>query len=168
MVSISAYIDPQCPLCLNDIESFDHLFSKCFQTRKVWDLAKLYKWIPLQSDTFQASNWLFSFETFNRSYNRKTLQRISFLLWSIWKMRNATIFQQDLFQPLKCLIRAKKLSAEWSIRTCMSVDEFFQGSFFTPTYKLHFIRWHLPTSGTAKLNFDGSLQGKSTAGGYIL
>ena len=83
-------------------------------------------------------------------------------------MRNATIFQQDFLQPLKCLILAKKLSAEWSIRTLMSVDEFFQGSFFTPTHKLHFIRWHPSTPGTTKLNFDGSLQGKSAAGGYIL
>jgi len=132
-------IDSQCLLCQDDIESSDHLFSKCSQTTKVWDLAKIHKWIPLQSDKLQASDWLSSFETLNRSCNKKILQRISFLVWSIWKMRNATIFQRDLFQPLKCLIRAKKLSAEWSIRTCMSVDD-FQGSFFTSTHKLHFIR----------------------------
>jgi len=50
----------------------------------------------------------------------------------------------------------------------MSVEEFFQGSSFTPTHKIHFIRWLPPPSGTVKLNFDGSLQGKSAAGGYIL
>jgi len=43
----------------------------------------------------------------------------------IRKMRNAVIFQQEFFQPIKCLLRAKKLSAEWRIRTCMSIDEFF-------------------------------------------
>ena len=52
---------------------------------------------------------------------------MSFLLWSIWKMRDAIIFQQEFFQPTKCLIRAKKLSAEWRIRTCMSIDKFIQG-----------------------------------------
>uniref|UniRef100_A0A7C9A6W4 RNase H type-1 domain-containing protein n=1 Tax=Opuntia streptacantha TaxID=393608 RepID=A0A7C9A6W4_OPUST len=31
-----------------------------------------------------------------------------------------------------------------------------------------FIRWNPPTPGTVKLNFDGSLQGRSAAGGYIL
>jgi len=50
----------------------------------------------------------------------------------------------------------------------MSVNNFFLGSSFTPTHKLHFIRWLPPTPGTVKLNFDGSLQGKSIAGGYIL
>ena len=74
-------------------------------------------------------------------------------------MRNAVIFPQAFFHPIKCLIRKKKLSAEWRIRTCMSVNEFFQGSSFTPTHKLQIIRWHPPTPGTAKLNFDESLQG---------
>ena len=83
-------------------------------------------------------------------------------------MRNAVIFQQECFQPIKCLIRAKKLSAEWRIRTCMSVDDFFQESSFTPTHKLQIIRWHPPTPGTIKLNFDESLHGNSAAGGYIL
>ena len=137
-----------------------------FPDEKSLDLAKLHKWIPLQADTFQASDWLFSFETFNHSCHRKTLQRISFLLWSIWKMRNATIFQQDFLQPLKCLILAKKLSAEWSIRTLMSVDEFFQGSFFTPTHKLHFIRWHPPTlerpNSISMDHYKGSLRLEAT------
>jgi len=49
----------------------------------------------------------------------------------------------------------------------MSVDD-PQGSFFSPKHKVHFIRWHPPTPGTVKLNFDGSLQGKSAVGGYNL
>ena len=83
-------------------------------------------------------------------------------------MRNDVIFQQELFQPIKCLIRAKNLSAEWRIQTCMLVDEFFHGSSFTPTHKLQIIRWHPPISETVKLNFDGSLQGNLAARGYIL
>ena len=70
------------------------------------------------------------------------------------------------------LFEQKKLSAEWRIRTCMSVDDHFKGFSSTPTthFKNHFkiIRWHPPTPGRTKLNFDGSLQGKSAAGGYIL
>jgi len=46
-------VDPLCPLCLRDIESSDHLFSKCSLTRRVWDLAKAHKWIPIQLDSFQ-------------------------------------------------------------------------------------------------------------------
>jgi len=50
----------------------------------------------------------------------------------------------------------------------MSIEDFFKGSSSTLTHKLQFIRWHPPSPGTVKLNFDGSLQGKSAAGGYIL
>ena len=49
----------------------------------------------------------------------------------------------------------------------MSVDD-PQGTFFTPKHNLHFIRWHPSTPGTVKLNFEGSLQGKSATDGYIL
>ena len=50
----------------------------------------------------------------------------------------------------------------------MLVDHLTKGSSFTPPNKIHFIRWQPPTSGTVKLNFDGSLQGNSAAGGFII
>jgi len=50
----------------------------------------------------------------------------------------------------------------------MSVENYIEGSSFTPSHKNQFIRWHPPTPGTVKLNFDGSLQGNSAAGGYII
>ena len=36
------HIEPQCPLCQNEIETSDHMFGDCSQTNKVWDLAKLH------------------------------------------------------------------------------------------------------------------------------
>ena len=39
-------IDPQCPLCLTDIETANHLFDECLQTKEVWDLARHHNWIP--------------------------------------------------------------------------------------------------------------------------
>ena len=82
------------------------------------------------------------------------------------------IFQNEVFQPLPCLIRAKKLSAEWRIRTRMSVDDHFPGFSSPPTIypssQFKIIRWHPPIPGRMKLNFDGSLQGTSTAGGFII
>jgi len=85
-------------------------------------------------------------------------------------MRNEVIFQHVVAQPIKCLIRAKKkLCAEWRIRNCSSVDTFIQGFSSTPPNKqIQFIRWLPPTPGTVKLNFDGSLQGNSVVGGFII
>jgi len=81
---------------MTDIESTEHLFQDCPQTKTVWDLAQQHNWIPSQSTLNLSSPWISQFKAFLATYERKTLQRISFLLWSIWKMRNAVIFQQDV------------------------------------------------------------------------
>ena len=91
------------------------------------------------------------------SCNGKILQSISFLLWSIWKAKNAVTFQNEFFNPMKCLIRAKKLSAEWRIRTCLSVDDFLQGIASTPRKNYKFVRWQSSNPRSVRLNFDGSL-----------
>jgi len=41
-------IEPQCPLCLDDIETTDHLFGGCPSTCPVWELTVQHKWIPQQ------------------------------------------------------------------------------------------------------------------------
>ena len=161
-------VDPQCPLCLNDIEMANHLFDECRQTKEVWELARQHNWIPLQTSTIQTAEWLDKVGAFLVTYNKKIIQRISFLLWSIWKMRNAVIFQQKPFNPMKCLIRAKESSAEWRIQTCMSVDDSLQELSFPPIHKIKLTRWHPPTSEMVKINFDGSVQGSLATGGYII
>ena len=162
-------LDPTCPLCANDIESSEHLFQDCPQTRQIWELAHHHHWIPYPTSTSASNAWLPSFLIFLTTYDKKALQHIAFLLWSIWQMRNEVIFQQAIAHPYKCLIRAKNLCAEWRIRTCMSVDISIQGSSSTPSFKhIQLIRWQPPQPGLFKLNFDGSLQGNSAAGGFII
>ena len=78
------------------------------------------------------------------------------------------IFNDEIFNPIACFIQAKKASAEWRIRTCMSVDNFSRGSSSSPTTSTHLVRWYPPLLGFVKLNFDGSLINSSVAGGFIL
>ena len=40
------------------------------------------------------------------------MDRVIALLWSIWKMQNGTVFQNEMPNPGLTLIRAKKASAE--------------------------------------------------------
>ena len=101
-------LDPHCPLCATDIESIDHLFQGCPHILTIWDLAKQHRWIPAQFTPTPDLPWLAQWGSVLTTYDRKIIQRIAFLLWSIWKMRNAVIFQQEVAQPIKCLIRAKK------------------------------------------------------------
>ena len=96
------------------------------------------------------------------------LQRVAFLLWNIWKLRNATVFNNAIFNPLLCLIKAKKAIAEWSIRTCMSVDNFNGGPFSPPRLNNLFVRWIPPQPEFVRLFFDGSRNHISTAGGFFI
>jgi len=165
-------LDPLCPLCLKDIETLEHLFSTCSITLRVWHLARQHHWVKDLALLSQSRDWVLAFQQLASVASKHMLQRFSFLLWSIWKARNASIFQNETFQPMRCLIRAKKLSAEWRIRTRMSVDNYSPGFPSIPTTHLtsqiKIIRWHPPNPGRMKLNFDGSLQGTSAAGGFII
>jgi len=79
------------------------------------------------------------------------------------------VFRSVDFNPLLCLIKAKKAMTEWSIRTRMSVDSFPGGYLSTPLHKNFFIvRWASPPLGVIKVNFDGSCIGQSTTGGFLL
>ena len=107
-------VDPQCPLCSNDIETIEHLLWVCPSTNAVWNLAAQHNWIPqLQFNCI--TEWGHYFGSLHARYNGKFVQRITFLLWGIWKTRNGVIFQNEAFNPMKCLVRAKNLSAQWRI-----------------------------------------------------
>ena len=125
-------IDAGCPICLVDIESIDHLLCECPIGKKVWELADKHQWFPIQ---FSPGGWQPITEVLQRvrSYrNPQLLQKFSFLLWSIWKERNAVAFENKFFNPLKCIIKAKKAYAEWRIRACISDDSSLRGPLLPP------------------------------------
>jgi len=93
-------------------------------------------------------------------------QKFSFLLWSIWKFRNATVFRNEIFNPLTCLIRAKITNVEWRIRTRMSVDNYLSGASFPTSTPIHLVWWRSAPRGFAKLNFDGSLYNSLISGDF--
>ena len=97
LVRRGCQLDPHYPLCLNEIETFDHLFSTCSHTNLVWEVARLHNWIRTQTILNQSVDWLSNLHVLNMNCQKKTLHRISFSLWSIWKMRNAVIFHQVRF-----------------------------------------------------------------------
>jgi len=47
LVQRGMLIDPTCPLCMNNIESNDHLFWECPSIKRVWRLALQHKWLQL-------------------------------------------------------------------------------------------------------------------------
>jgi len=97
------------------------------------------------------------------------LQKLSILLWSIWKGWNHLVFKNENFIPLARLISAKKSFAEWRTRSCISVDDYSRRlSSPSVSHTNHLVRWFPPPPGTIKINFDGSCINSAAAGGFIL
>ena len=117
-------VNAACSFCADDIESNDHLFWECPFTQKLWTLASHHSWLPLHQMIRgpQCVTQLI----LHLHHNRTSMDMVkaTFLLWQLWKARNATIFRQDVFCPLRTLIRAKREFAEWKIRTRLSEDPF--------------------------------------------
>jgi len=160
-------VDPVCPLCYHELETIEHLFWDCPGVAEVWTLAAQHQWIP-QIQINRLRDWSHFLSNWPVSFTGKYMQHLTFLLWGIWKARNGVVFHSESFNPMKCLIRAKSLSAQWRIRTCMSVDTFLQGCSFIPHKNHHFIRWEPPSPGRVKINFDGSCQNGLAAGGFVI
>jgi len=110
----------------------DNLFLDCHMSRRAYDLATQHDWIPagllasgptLGEQLHGLRSW-FSF--------CMLLQKLSILLWSIWKGRNHLVFRNENFIPLACLVSAKKSYAEWRIRSCISIDDYYRGYSSSP------------------------------------
>jgi len=135
------------PICLSDIESSKHLFKDCQLARKVWEVADKHNWLPFSVSPIGCQDFSQCLGKIKSSRNSKLKQTFSFLLWSIWKSRNATVFRNKIFNPLTCLIRAKKANAEWRIRTCISVNTKWTRPSSSPSTSIHLAKWYPPIQG---------------------
>ena len=162
------YIDPMCPACSLDVEDIDHLFVGCHMVKKTWDLAVSTKWLS----SHPLSHFLPSVrEGLHGLYSArdKDLTKVAILLWSLWKSRNALVFENEIPKPMGSLVRAKRIWTEWSLRT----------SVFNPIYPhlcpspstpkaTKLIRWQSPPGGYIKINFDGTHSSSGAAAGFII
>ena len=149
------------------METFYHLFINYQATKKIWALVRSHYWfpstiIPHVIDGRGILLFLYS------SLNKVMLHKAIYIIWSIWKERNATIFKNKIFNPIHAIIRVKRESAEWRSRHIFSLTD--QPSIPTsqPRKSYLFVRWKKPNEGFIKLNFNGLLIGHNVAGGYVL
>ena len=109
-------------------------------------------------------------EGIHNLYNARDnfLPRVAILLWSIWKSRNGMVFDNEVPKPMGSLLRAKRIWAEWKLRTTV----FHPHSIHlppTPAPKAtHLIGWRSPPGGYIKLNFDGTHSSSGAAAGFVL
>ena len=106
-------IDPICPICLDDLESMEHLFNQCCLINKVWRITENHRWLPPGTSPDHNQTMLQFLQMVKCSGNSDILRNVTFLLWSIWKKNgNKVVFKNEGFQPLACIIQAKKAYAE--------------------------------------------------------
>ena len=136
--------------------------------KKTWDLAVSHNWISSQSLSLLGSSVKEGLHNLHQAHDQ-SITRVAMLLWSIWKSRNAMIFDNEAPKPMGSLIRAKRNWAEWHLR--MSV---LNSNSTPPPHSSHnpgatrLIGWRSPPGGYLKLNFDGTHSSSGAAAGFVL
>ena len=100
-------VDSGCPLCLEDVESMECLLKGCPIVRKVWKQLT-HHWLPIGVSPLGCCDFNQSLGRVQATHVPRIKQSFAFLMWSIWKSRNAVIFSDEIFNPFRCLIRGKK------------------------------------------------------------
>ncbi|CAN1186841.1 Putative ribonuclease H protein At1g65750 [Linum perenne] len=85
-------IQSKCPVCLEEVESNEHLFMKYIMARK---LARL---INLQIDTFEHDCVAYSGRKLFKMDQRIQI-RVVLMWWRLWKSRNIVLFQKAQLLP---------------------------------------------------------------------
>uniref|UniRef100_A0A5B7B299 Reverse transcriptase zinc-binding domain-containing protein n=1 Tax=Davidia involucrata TaxID=16924 RepID=A0A5B7B299_DAVIN len=109
-------VDPSCLLCNSDFEPPIHLFGSCFLARQVWYSSNL----QVDSQKIVGRNfiewWLSLVRPWSNLGNKDEIIRVAiFLLWQIWKARNAKVFSNVQACPLVTAQTAHHLALEFSV-----------------------------------------------------
>ncbi|GLT30193.1 hypothetical protein SLA2020_050080 [Shorea laevis] len=153
---------PLCPRCEQGQETALHLLRDCYYSRLVWE----------NSATLPADFFLLNFEDWIRNnaeaYSSSSESRkhwSSFflsLIWTIWKSRNALIFEGRRLTPQNLYQQASSLA--------MNTRLAFASIVFGHSRVPRWVRWFPPDFPFLKLNTDGAMNhstGKASAGGLI-
>ena len=143
------YIDPVCPACLLDVEDIEHLFVGCHMVKKTWDLAVGNNWLSSQPLSHLLHSVRAGLHNLHMARD-KDLTKVAILLWSMWKSRNALIFENEVPNPMGSLVRAKHIWAEWNLRTSVFNPSSTHLPPSPPTPKATtLIGWRSPPGGTS-------------------
>ncbi|GKB15075.1 RNA-directed DNA polymerase, eukaryota, reverse transcriptase zinc-binding domain protein, partial [Tanacetum coccineum] len=92
-----------CPICLEDIETVNHIFFSCNMAKDLWSMFAIW-WdidIPVYANVSEWLEWLDDLAVSNKV--RSYIDGVGdSLMWHIWKFRNESIFSSSL--PKKALI----------------------------------------------------------------
>ncbi|KAL6218285.1 hypothetical protein ACLB2K_011500 [Fragaria x ananassa] len=96
----------------------------------------------------------------NQPYDKNLFEKVFILCWQIWKARNDIVFKDIIVTTSKVVA----IAASYQNEILLTDDVVEEGiNQTTPTT----IGWSPALNSHIKINFDGSVQGNSVAGGYV-
>ncbi|KAJ9176771.1 hypothetical protein P3X46_012050 [Hevea brasiliensis] len=144
------HFDPNCRFC-GEVENVKHLLFSCHHAASIWIDSPL----RLRSSLFQALDikdcWLELLSPLKDHFDRQNLIQIAvFIMWHIWKSRNAFIFQNIRHNPAETIALALQHHEEFANVESLQIR--------APVESIdHAVLWTPPPQHCIKLNFDAAI-----------
>ncbi|CAA7041304.1 unnamed protein product [Microthlaspi erraticum] len=149
--------DLGCLLCQHELESINHILFECPQARLVWALSN----VPSPENGFCSSLFenLNLFGVMARKDVPEDIRSVPpWVLWVLWKNRNAMVFEGKRFEPHEVVGKAFDDARQWSMAQNRVEN-------IIPATEPVVMRWSPPETGHFKCNIEFSWsQSKAISG----
>lgn len=145
---------PECPICYSEVETTEHIFTRCPWTEQIWTNPRLF---GLNQRPFaqRMDKWIY--ETVEGVGSNFTLETLAAVLWCIWKSRNNAVFRGAIPSAADLVSEADILLLSYSK---WNRKEMSQKNSTLPLPP----KWIPPKDPDLKLNVDASLDIKTATG----
>lgn len=147
-------IDTTCSNCSRESESICHMLFVCEKAKEVWDLAN----IPLPQNGFSRNSVFLNFLHLLKIYNSNegdpnTRSVFPWLVWEVWKARNALAFDNKTVSAYTIASRAFEEASSWQKTMILKTNTEIVDVVVRTEEN---IGWIKPPSGCLKCNVGSS------------
>lgn len=123
IISRGMKIDSRCQVCGKEGESINHLLFSCDVARQVW----AFSHFPRPQADFSSGSLFSNFHHLLKASKSSSLpsdiaRMFPWILWHIWKSRNAFIFEGKIFCPLETLKRIREDVNTWFLTQSIEAE----------------------------------------------
>lgn len=146
-------IDPTCSFCEAGYESICHVLFTCAKAKETWELSQ----IPLPPNGFSQTSVFLNLHHLiacskKESIAVKVRQSFPWILWHLWKARNALTFESVHFDPTTIHSKAKEDAEIW-----LKLDDIEEYPMNGPLpAPINAIGWKKPDQSSLKCNIGCS------------
>lgn len=148
-----------CPICMNSIESTDHILFDCYRAREIWSQVCGKTFLDEDFNNSLGDRWL----KISENTSKEELELVTVTCWSIWMDRNKKIHEEDI-PPVN-------IRCNWVINY---MEEFRKANLRTPVEEDRIPRnrgveanfWIPPDEGVFKVNVDAAWSNNPSKTGY--